>query len=131
MLQIFTKCFCCLRAKRNSIVWNSNEMKLISLTDFEPLDSNQRRYQWHVDLFLLLRSVNKKLYRFVLNMDDFKSWGMLSAEELRDYVEQNGVSRVSEYVTSKLDAWKNVVIQFAVCGVSGAGKSTFINRIRG
>ncbi|CAH3132787.1 unnamed protein product [Pocillopora meandrina] len=64
-------------------------------------------------------------------MDDFKSWGMLSAEELRDYVEQNGVSRVAEYVTSKLDAWKNVVIQFAVCGVSGAGKSTFINRIRG
>ncbi|XP_058950138.2 interferon-inducible GTPase 5-like [Pocillopora verrucosa] len=64
-------------------------------------------------------------------MDDFKSWGMLRAEELRDYVEQNGVSRVAEYVTSKLDAWKNVVIQFAVCGVSGAGKSTFINRIRG
>ena len=64
-------------------------------------------------------------------MDDFKSWGMLRAEELRDYVERNGVSRVAEYVTSKLDAWKNVVIQFAVCGVSGAGKSTFINRIRG
>ena len=63
-------------------------------------------------------------------MDDFKSWGTISAEELRDYVEQNGVSRVAEYVTSKLDAWKNVVMQFAVCGVSGAGKSTFINRIR-
>ena len=56
---------------------------------------------------------------------------MISAEELKDYVKQNGVSGVAEYVSSKLDDWKNVVIQFAVCGVSGAGKSTFINRIRG
>ena len=64
-------------------------------------------------------------------MAEFGSWEMINAEELKHCVEQNGVSRVAEYVSSKLDDWKNVVIQFAVCGVSGAGKSSFINRIRG
>ena len=64
-------------------------------------------------------------------MAGFRSWEMISAEELKDYVKQNGVSGVAEYVSSKLDDWRNVEIQFAVCGVSGAGKSSFINRIRG
>ena len=64
-------------------------------------------------------------------MAEFGSWEMINAEELKHCVEQNGVSRVAEYASSKLDDWKNVVIQFAVCGVSGAGKSSFINRIRG
>ena len=64
-------------------------------------------------------------------MAEFTNWGTFNAKELQDYVKENGVSGVAEYVTSKLDDWKNVVIQFAVCGVSGAGKSTFINRIRG
>ena len=64
-------------------------------------------------------------------MAEFAGCEMINAEELRDYVEKNGVSRVGEYVSSKLDDWKSVVIHFAVCGASGAGKSTFINRIRG
>ena len=64
-------------------------------------------------------------------MAGFTSWEMINAEELKDYVEENGVSRVEEYVSSRLDDWRNVVVHFAVCGVSGAGKSTFINRIRG
>ena len=55
----------------------------------------------------------------------------IEAEQLQDYVRQNGVSRVDEYVSSRLESWKNVVVHFAVCGVSGSGKSTFINRIRG
>lgn len=56
---------------------------------------------------------------------------MVNADELNDYVELNGVSKVDEYVSSKLDDWKEVEIHFAVCGVSGSGKSTFINSIRG
>ena len=61
----------------------------------------------------------------------FTSWEMINAEELQDYVKKHGVSKVGEYVSSRLDDWKNVVVHFAVCGVSGSGKSTFINRIRG
>ena len=64
-------------------------------------------------------------------MAGFPGWEMINAEELKGYVEENGVSRVEEYVSSRLDDWRNVVVHFAVCGVSGAGKSTFINRIRG
>ena len=72
-----------------------------------------------------------KYYRFVLNMAEFTGWEMINTEELQDYVKLNGVSRVEEYVASRLDDWRNVVVHFAVCGASGSGKSTFINRIRG
>ena len=64
-------------------------------------------------------------------MAGFTSWEMINAKELKDYVEKNGVSKVDKYESSRLDDWKNVAVQFVVCGVSGAGKSTFINRIRG
>ena len=104
---------------------------MISLTDFEPLDSSQTHYQWHIDLILLSRFVITKYYRFVLNMARFTDWEMINAEELQEYVEENRVSKVGNYVASRLEDWKNVVVQFAVCGVSGSGKSTFIYRIRG
>ena len=64
-------------------------------------------------------------------MAGFTGCEMINAEELKDYVKEHGVSKVEEYVSSRLDDWKNNVIQFAVCGVSGSGKSTFINRMRG
>ena len=63
-------------------------------------------------------------------MAGLTDWETINAEELQDYVRQSGVPRVYEYVSSRLDDWKNVVVHFAVCGVSGSGKSSFINRIR-
>ena len=66
----------------------------------------------------------------LLNMAGSTDWKKIETEELQDYVRLNGVSKVAEYVASRLDDWRNVVVQFAVCGVSGSGKSTFINRIR-
>ena len=41
-------------------------------------------------------------------MAGFTSWEMINAEELQDYVEENGVSRADEYVSSRLDDWRNV-----------------------
>ena len=64
-------------------------------------------------------------------MADYTSWEMINTEELKDYVRQHGVSKVGEYVSSKLDDWKKIVIHLAVCGASGAGKSSFVNRMRG
>ena len=64
-------------------------------------------------------------------MAEFTSWEMINSEELQDYVRENGVSGIAEFVSSRLDNWRNIIIQFAVCGVSGAGKSSFINCIRG
>ena len=64
-------------------------------------------------------------------MAEFTSWEMINSEELQDYVRENGVSGLAQYLSSRLDNWRNITMQFAVCGVSGAGKSSFINRIRG
>ena len=103
---------------------------MISLRDFEHSDSSQSRYQWHIDLFILSSFVISKYYRFLFDMAGFTGWEMIVTEELQDYVEKNGVFRVDEYVSSRLDDWRNVVVHFAVCGVSGAGKSSFVNRIQ-
>ena len=79
----------------------------------------------HVDIF------ERRIISLCFNMAEFAGCEMINAKELQDYVEKNGVSRVGEYISSKLNDWQNVVVHFAVCGASGAGKSTFINRIRG
>ena len=63
-------------------------------------------------------------------MAEFTAWKMIYPKELQDYVKQNGVSGVAEYVSSKLQAWKNVEIQLSICGVSGSGKSSFIKKKR-
>ena len=39
---------------------------------------------------------------FVLNMAGFTFWETAHAEELQDYVKQNGVSRVDEYISRDL-----------------------------
>ena len=64
-------------------------------------------------------------------MAGVNNWEMINSEELQDYVRENGVSGLAQYLSSRLDNWRNITMQFAVCGVSGAGKSSFINRIRG
>ena len=63
-------------------------------------------------------------------MAEFTAWKMINPKELQDYVKENGVSGVAEYVSSRLHAWKNVEIQLsaAVCDVSGSGKSSFIQK---
>ena len=63
-------------------------------------------------------------------MAEFRSDAMKNAEEFQDFVEKHGVSGLAEHVSSKLNDWKKTEIQFAVCGVSGSGKSSFINRVR-
>ena len=63
-------------------------------------------------------------------MAEFSSHAMKNAKGLQDFVEQHGVSGLAEHVSSKLNDWKKTEIQFAVCGVSGSGKSSFINRVR-
>ena len=58
----------------------------------------------------------------------------LTEEYLADakaYIDKNGVSGIDEFLTKKLNKWKNVKIRFAITGDSGTGKSAFINAIRG
>ncbi len=52
-------------------------------------------------------------------------------EETRRYYKENGVRDIGKFVSEKLEGYKDVRIQFAITGDSGAGKSAFTNAIRG
>ncbi|CAB3998701.1 interferon-inducible GTPase 5-like [Paramuricea clavata] len=51
--------------------------------------------------------------------------------EARTCIKQNCVSGIEEFIRKKLEEWKDVKIRFGITGDSGAGKSAFINAIRG
>ena len=51
--------------------------------------------------------------------------------DARAYFNENAISGIHEFLTKKLNEWKNVKIRFGITGDPGTGKSTFINAIRG
>ncbi|XP_028404171.1 T-cell-specific guanine nucleotide triphosphate-binding protein 1-like [Dendronephthya gigantea] len=58
----------------------------------------------------------------------------LDQKDIRDiqcHINEHGVSGVGELLKSKLNQWKDVEINIGLTGASGAGKSSFINAIRG
>jgi ribosome biogenesis GTPase A len=46
-------------------------------------------------------------------------------------IKKEGIEGAQKLMKEELDEWKNVKISLAVVGYTGAGKSTFINAIRG
>lgn len=52
-------------------------------------------------------------------------------EELKHEINVNGVSNIEEFLRKRLERWREVEVNIAVSGESGAGKSSFINSIRG
>ena len=50
---------------------------------------------------------------------------------IEDHISRNGVENIKQVLENELNAWKEVEVNIAVTGDSGAGKSTFINEIRG
>ncbi|XP_060566344.1 interferon-gamma-inducible GTPase 10-like [Ruditapes philippinarum] len=48
-----------------------------------------------------------------------------------DTYTRNGIKGLTDAITDNLDAWRNTDINIALAGKAGAGKSTFINAIRG
>ena len=52
-------------------------------------------------------------------------------EELKHEINVNGLSNIEEFLRKRLERWREVEVNIAVTGGSGAGKSSFINAIRG
>ncbi|XP_045188062.1 T-cell-specific guanine nucleotide triphosphate-binding protein 2-like [Mercenaria mercenaria] len=63
------------------------------------------------------------LFELSVNEDD--------AKEVKDHFEDNGYKGLKELLVKKRDQWVDVPIHVALSGTLGAGKSSFINNIRG
>jgi hypothetical protein len=63
--------------------------------------------------------------------DALSEWELLEKEGVPEHIEKYGVSGLEEFFRAKLEKWKDVEINIGVTGDSGAGKSSFINVIRG
>jgi len=53
-----------------------------------------------------------------------------AVDEARRHVEQYGMDSLQTYMEKKLNEWKDVKVRMAITGQSGAGKSSFINKLR-
>lgn len=51
--------------------------------------------------------------------------------DIQQYVQQQGVLNIDKFFKEKLESWRQVKVDIAITGDAGAGKSSFINRIRG
>ena len=66
-------------------------------------------------------------------MDDIaweSTYEHIHYEDVQGYVDENGVSNIEEFFKKKLECWRDVEVNIAISGSSGAGKSSFINAIR-
>ena len=61
---------------------------------------------------------------------DDMDWEQSNLEEAQGFVDKNGLSNIEEFFEKKLEGWRDVEVNIAITGSSGAGKSSFINAIR-
>ena len=62
------------------------------------------------------------------------NWESKYVQDFQKEVEKNGLRNpdsIAKFFKSKMDGWKEVQVDIAITGDSGAGKSSFINTIRG
>ena len=63
-------------------------------------------------------------------MDNMATENSSDYDDVLDYVKENGVSNIEEFIKDKLESWRRVEVNIAIAGSPGAGKSSFINAIR-
>lgn len=54
-----------------------------------------------------------------------------SIDKYKNELDKNGLTGLKDLLSKDLESWKSTVVHIAVTGASGAGKSSFINSIRG
>ena len=90
---------------------------------------------FHFPLYFASNIHNICDHILLFNMDfDFNDWEYVTAEdaeEVKEYIVQNGVSNIRELLKEKLDRWQEAEVNIGITGDSGAGKSSYINAIRG
>ena len=72
-------------------------------------------------------------YRSVSSHPIAMSWESKYVQDFQKEVEKNGLRNpdsIAKFFKSKMDGWKDVKVDIAITGDSGAGKSSFINTIR-
>ena len=61
------------------------------------------------------------------------NWESKYAQDFQKEVDKNGLRNpdsIAKFFTSKMEGWKDVEVHIAITGITGAGKSSFINTIR-
>ena len=59
-----------------------------------------------------------------------EEWVKLEMEELQREIDESGVANIEEFLRKRTERWREVEVNIAITGNSGAGKSSFINTIR-
>ena len=62
------------------------------------------------------------------------NWETKYVQDFHKEVERNGprnADSLAKFFKSKMEGWKDVEVHIPITGISGAGKSSFINTIRG
>ena len=86
---------------------------------------------FHFPLYFASNIHNICDHILLFDMDDWEHVKAEDAKEVKKYIEQNGVSNIHELFKEKLDGWREVEVNIGITGDSGAGKSSYINAIRG
>ena len=70
-----------------------------------------------------------KILNFV--EDKLKQEKIANYDEIKELFLTRGIAGVQSMINKKLGLWKEVKVELAILGNSGAGKSSFVNAIRG
>lgn len=74
------------------------------------------------------------MYSSVSSRPFAMNWESKCVQDFQKEVEKNGLRNpgsIAKLFKSKMDVWQEVKVDIAITGDSGAGKSSFINTIRG
>lgn len=58
------------------------------------------------------------------------NWEWKYVQDFQKEIETNGLRAMASFFKRKLKRWKDVEVNIAITGITGAGKSSFINTIR-